>query len=81
MTENILEIKNLRHSFNADIEVLKGINLNVSRGEIVSILGPSGCGKTTLLRIIAGLEKQTGGTVNINETIVSDSKSFVPTEK
>ena len=34
MTENILEIKNLRHSFNADIEVLKGINLNVSRGEI-----------------------------------------------
>mgnify|MGYP003329216269 CR=1 FL=1 len=81
MTENTLEIKNLRHSFNTDIEVLKNINLNVSRGEIVSILGPSGCGKTTLLRIIAGLEKQTGGTVNINENIVSDSKSFVPTEK
>lgn len=81
MTANTLEIKNLRHSFNTDIEVLKNINLNVSRGEIVSILGPSGCGKTTLLRIIAGLEKQTGGTVNINETIVSDSKSFVPAEK
>ena len=55
MTENTLEIKNLRHSFNTDIEVLKNINLNVLRGEIVSILGPSGCGKTTLLRIIAGL--------------------------
>ena len=81
MAENILEIKNLRHSFNTDIDVLKSINLNVSRGEIVSILGPSGCGKTTLLRIIAGLEKQTSGTVNINGTTVSGSKSFVPTEK
>ena len=81
MTENILEIKNLRHSFNTDMEVLKGINLNVSRGEIVSILGPSGCGKTTLLRIIAGLENQSGGTVNISDTVVSDSKNFVPTEK
>ena len=74
MTENTLEIKNLRHSFNTDIEVLKNINLNVSRGEIVSILGPSGCGKTTLLRIIAGLEKQTGGTVNINEIIVTSDE-------
>ena len=81
MTENILEIKNLRHSFNTDMEVLKGINLNVSRGEIVSILGPSGCGKTTLLRIIAGLENQSGGSVNISDTVVSDSKNFVPTEK
>lgn len=43
--------------------VLKGINLEVERGEIVSIMGPSGCGKTTLLNILCGLDRPTSGKV------------------
>ena len=53
----ILELKNIKHSFTRDNEVLKDVSLQVNRGEIITILGPSGCGKTTLLRIIAGLEE------------------------
>ena len=81
MQDNILEIKNLKHSYDASKEVLKGINLDVARGEVISILGPSGCGKTTLLRLIAGLEKQTFGSININNNVVSDNKNFISTEK
>ncbi|SPF45902.1 ABC-type spermidine/putrescine transport system, ATPase component (fragment) [Candidatus Desulfosporosinus infrequens] len=44
-------------------QVLKRINLQVEKGEFVTLLGPSGCGKTTLLRIIAGLERRDGGKV------------------
>ena len=62
----ILELKNIKHSFTRDNEVLKDISLQVNRGEIITILGPSGCGKTTLLRIIAGLEEQSAGTVSID---------------
>jgi len=47
-------------------QVLKQINLQVEKGEFVTLLGPSGCGKTTLLRIIAGLERSDAGTVRIN---------------
>ena len=79
--DKLLEIKNLRHSYNSNSEVLKGIDIDVSKGEIISILGPSGCGKTTLLRIIAGLEKQTEGTVSIGNQMVADHLHYVPTEQ
>ena len=62
----ILELKNIKHSFTRDNEVLRDISLQVNRGEIITIIGPSGCGKTTLLRIIAGLEEQSAGTVSID---------------
>ncbi|MCX2683077.1 ABC transporter ATP-binding protein [Campylobacter sp. MIT 21-1685] len=52
----MLEIRNLKKNF-GNIAVLKGIDLDIKKGEIVSILGESGGGKSTLLRIIAGLEK------------------------
>ena len=61
--DNLLKIRDLKHSYNSNSEVLKGIDIEVAKGEIISILGPSGCGKTTLLRIIAGLEKQSEGTI------------------
>ncbi len=48
------------------VEALSGIDLSVGRGEFVSLIGPSGCGKTTLLRVIADLEKPTGGTIRVN---------------
>ena len=52
------------------IEVLKGIDLEVATGEFVVFVGPSGCGKSTLLRIIAGLEDQTSGSVEIAGQVV-----------
>ncbi len=48
------------------VHALKGIDLDVRKGEFVSLIGPSGCGKTTLLRVIADLETPTGGTVAVN---------------
>ena len=48
------------------VTALSGINLDVARGEFVSLIGPSGCGKTTLLRVIADLEQPTGGAISVN---------------
>ena len=81
MKPSVLEIKNLSHSYENETSILENINLLVKSGEIISILGSSGCGKTTLLRIIAGLEKQKKGTLKINDTIVSDSNYSIPPEK
>ena len=47
------------------IEALAGLDLDIQAGEFLCIVGPSGCGKTTLLRILAGLEHQTGGTIEV----------------
>ncbi|NHB58232.1 amino acid ABC transporter ATP-binding protein [Acinetobacter sp. 194] len=60
----LLEIKNLKKSF-GETQILKGINLNVSQGEVVVILGPSGCGKSTLLRCINGLEQIQAGEIRL----------------
>ncbi len=57
-----LQLKGIRKSFGA-FNALDGIDLSIRQGEFVCFLGPSGCGKTTLLRIIAGLETQTAGTI------------------
>ncbi len=48
------------------IHALKGVDLDISKGEFVSFIGPSGCGKTTFLRCVAGLEEPTGGTLTVN---------------
>nr|WP_034465489.1 amino acid ABC transporter ATP-binding protein [Butyrivibrio proteoclasticus] len=61
----ILEIKNLTKSF-GDNEILKGIDLQVNKGDVVSILGPSGSGKTTLLRCINFLEKPDSGILSFD---------------
>jgi len=66
-----LEINDLTKIFyNSDggdsVTALQEMNLGVAKGQFVSIIGPSGCGKTTLLRIIAGMESATSGTVSIN---------------
>ena len=63
MEENFtLQLNGIRKSFD-DTEVLKGIDLQIARGEFITLLGASGCGKTTTLRIIAGLEAPDEGTV------------------
>ena len=48
------------------VDALKDVNLNINEGDFVSFIGPSGCGKTTFLRVLADLERPTGGTVEIN---------------
>jgi multiple sugar transport system ATP-binding protein len=57
-------LDNIRKRFGA-VEVLKGVSLDITPGEFVTLVGPSGCGKSTLLRIIAGLERQDDGSVSI----------------
>ncbi|MCM1034404.1 MAG: ABC transporter ATP-binding protein [Paludibacter sp.] len=63
----MIEVNNIQKSFGS-LEVLKGVNLQVSRGEIVSIIGKSGAGKTTLLQIIGSLERPDKGNVLIDNT-------------
>ena len=81
MSNLILEIKNLSHSYGATNQIIKNINLEIEKSDRVAILGPSGCGKSTLLRLIAGLEKPNLGQITIDETVVSTEKFVVPPEK
>lgn len=53
------------------VEVLHGINLEINQGEFVVFVGPSGCGKSTLMRMVAGLETITGGTITIDGRVVN----------
>lgn len=65
---SVLQLKDVRHSFRQGgqtLDVLRGVNLTIGRGEIVALLGPSGCGKTTLLQIAGLLEHPGGGEVFI----------------
>ena len=65
----MIEVKDIHKSF-GDLEVLKGVNLQVQKGEIVAIVGKSGAGKTTLLQIIGTLDRPTKGQVVIDGTDV-----------
>lgn len=77
----MIHIQNLRKNF-GNTEILKGIDLDVSEGEFVTLLGQSGCGKSTLLRIIAGLEHADSGRLSYNEVPMDDAAQgrFVPTQ-
>ena len=65
----MITIQGIRKSFGT-LEVLKGIDMHISRGEVVSIVGPSGAGKTTLLQIMGTLDKPDAGTLTIDGTDV-----------
>lgn len=70
----MIELQNIKKSFN-DKEVIKGINLSVDKGEVITLIGRSGSGKTTLLRMMNALEIPTEGTVVVNgETYTADNK-------
>ena len=65
--KNMIKVSNIEKSF-GDLKVLRGVSLEVKKGEIVSIVGASGAGKTTLLQIIGTLLPADGGEVEINDT-------------
>jgi polar amino acid transport system ATP-binding protein len=67
----VVSVRGLRKSF-GDVEVLRGIDLEVSRGEVVCIIGPSGSGKSTLLRCVNLLESPTGGSVTVLGSELTD---------
>jgi multiple sugar transport system ATP-binding protein len=60
-----LQLRNLRKSF-GNFEVIKGVDMDIRAGEFMVFVGPSGCGKPTLLRLIAGLEDITAGSLLID---------------
>ncbi|MBU5307904.1 amino acid ABC transporter ATP-binding protein [Clostridioides mangenotii] len=70
----VIEIKKLQKSY-GDNEVLKGVSLNIHKGEVVVILGPSGCGKSTLLRCINGLEEFQSGSISLNGDLMNTKQT------
>ena len=74
----MIQAKNIYYSYGEDLEVLKGVNLNIEKGEFVSIIGDSGAGKTTLLQLLGTLDKiQKGSLVINNQNITSLSEKEI----
>jgi len=69
---NIISATDLNKTFDA-LQVVKGVHLDVKKGEFVSIVGKSGSGKTTLLSLLSGLERPTSGRVSLNGRDITDS--------
>lgn len=76
----MLTIKNIKKTFGNKV-VLKGVSLNVNKGDIIGIIGPSGCGKSTLLRCINGLETSDSGEIIFNEKNIIGSKHLLDVRK
>ncbi|XVH31005.1 ABC transporter ATP-binding protein [Haloferacaceae archaeon DSL9] len=77
--EAVLEIRGVSKAYGTETAV-NDVSMHVERGELVTLLGPSGCGKTTTLRMIAGLEKPTHGTIELGGRRVAGEGTFVPPE-
>src|SRR6202521_1343785 len=76
----MLKVQDLRLKYRTDegeVEAVRGLSLNVERGQFYTLLGPSGCGKTTTLRCVAGLETPTSGRILFGERDVTQ----LPPEK
>ncbi len=67
-----LKLTDVEKTYGGTVTVLRDIDLDIEQGELIVFVGPSGCGKSTLLRMIAGLEKITGGTLEIDGMVVND---------
>ena len=66
-----LVLRDVRKTY-GDIDVIKGIDMEIEQGDFCVFVGPSGCGKSTLLRMISGLESITGGTISIGGDVMND---------
>lgn len=69
----LIKVNGLRKNF-GDLEVLKGVNLDVYNGDIIAVIGPSGCGKSTFLRCVNCLEDPSGGSIVFNGVDIADPK-------
>lgn len=68
----IRDLVKVHHTGKIEVQALRGLNLDITAGELVSIIGPSGSGKSTLLNIIGGLDKATAGTVQVGDNTVTN---------
>lgn len=75
MTKKV-KVTDLHKSF-GDLEVLKGINMEVEEGEVVCLIGPSGSGKSTLLRCLNQLEKATSGSIEVDGVLITDKHTNI----
>ena len=64
--QTLIKIDNVRKSYAGGFEALKGINLEINRGEILALLGPNGAGKTTLINAICGVVVPNSGTITVD---------------
>jgi putative ABC transport system ATP-binding protein len=74
MSENVIEIRNIVRNFKLgqeEVKVLKGIDLDIKRGDYIAFMGPSGSGKSTLMNLLGCLDTATSGTYRLNGTDVS----------
>ena len=79
---SVIRLEHVAKSF-GDLDVLAPIDLEIGAGEVVTLLGPSGCGKTTLLRMVAGLEPSSAGSITVGDTTPNRAREtkmigFVP---
>lgn len=76
MTQPLIQVKGLFKSF-GDLHVLKGINVDINKGDVVFVVGPSGSGKSTFLRCLNRLEEPTGGTILFEGVDITDPKTDI----
>jgi multiple sugar transport system ATP-binding protein len=67
-----IEIENLRKVYGDGTAAVHDLNMKIAEGELLVLVGPSGCGKTTVLRMIAGLEEITSGTLRFGDRVVNE---------
>ncbi|OLS31835.1 MAG: putative ABC transporter ATP-binding protein [Candidatus Heimdallarchaeota archaeon AB_125] len=82
--EIILKTTNLHKKYaegtSMEVHALRGVNIEIKKGEMVAIMGPSGCGKTTLLNLLGGIDKPTEGTIFINNQDINQLSDIEVTE-
>ena len=76
----VLELDDIEKQYGGT-PILEDLSLRLHKGELLTLLGPSGCGKTTTLRLIAGLERPDGGTIEIADSTVADGTTHHPPEQ
>ena len=74
----LMEVRGLRKRYGADVEVLRGIDLDVRPGDRIAILGASGSGKSTLLRCLNFMETPSAGTVSLGGRVIEPVESLLP---
>lgn len=75
MKNSIVELKEVNKVFGTN-HVVKDMNLTVEEGEFLTLLGPSGCGKTTILRMIAGFEESTSGSIKVEGEVIEEKEPY-----